>query len=247
MKTIVIDINCDVGEGIGNEVNLLPLISSCNIACGGHAGDETSIREVIRLAKAHLVKVGAHPSYPDRINFGRSSMNLPAATLKKSIQDQLLLFEHIATEEKIAFHHIKAHGALYNDLVQDISLAKMYLESVLVYKNKCVLYVPYKSIIAEEALKQGFQVKYEAFADRNYNEDLSLVSRGNEKALITNPETALRHILLMIKKGYVLTASGSQRAIKAETFCIHGDTSSALEILAYLSQELPKYQVNISK
>ncbi|GMN05045.1 5-oxoprolinase subunit PxpA [Croceitalea sp. MTPC5] len=247
MERIAIDINCDVGEGIGNEAQLLPLTSSCNIACGGHAGDEATIKEVIQLAKMHQVKIGAHPSYPDRINFGRSSMDITPHALKRSIRDQLQLFERITIAEKATFHHIKAHGALYNNMAKDISLAKVYLESVSAYRDKCHLYVPYNTVIAKEALKQGFRIKYEAFADRNYSDGLNLLPRSSAKALITKPEAVLKHILRMVKESSIQTPSGKRMEIKADTFCIHGDTSSAFEILMYLSTELPKHQVNISK
>lgn len=247
MKKFVIDINCDVGEGIENEAQLLPLISSCNIACGGHAGDEETMRQVIRLAKKNKVKVGAHPSYPDKENFGRVSIDIPIDLLKKSIRNQIARFNSILKLEHVEMHHIKPHGALYNDIAKDSILAHAFLESIQTYKDKVFLYVPYNSIIEAEALKQKFKIKYEAFGDRKYNEDLSLVSRNLPNAVIEFPEKVLMQIISMVTKKQVTTANHSAVKIKADTFCIHGDTPSALQILMYLASKLPHHNISISR
>ena len=138
-----ININCDVGEGMQNEAELFPFITSCNIACGGHAGNAESIRYVIRLAAEHNVKIGAHPSYPDREHFGRRSLSLPAQALIGSIQEQLLLFFKIAAQENVEVHHIKAHGALYNDIAKNAITARNYLRALVDYEGKVALYAPY--------------------------------------------------------------------------------------------------------
>ena len=242
-----IDINCDVGEGVGNEAELFPHISSCNIACGGHAGDMDSMANVIRLAKHNHVKIGAHPSYPDRPNFGREVMDIPASKLMQSIKAQLNNFCGILERENGQLHHIKAHGALYNQTAKDLGLANMYLEAVEDYKSVAPLYVPFGSVIAKVALNKGFQLWYEAFADRNYNDDLSLVSRKQGNALIQEPKKVLEHILPIIKEEQVVGIMGNKIRIKAKTFCVHGDTASALEILVYLTQELPKHRVRLLK
>ncbi len=246
MERIAIDINCDVGEGIGNEAKLLPLISSCNISCGGHAGDEATIKEVIQLAKMHQVKIGAHPSYPDKENFGRVVLNISSERLIESIQQQLTVFMKVLDKEDAHLHHIKPHGALYNKIAQDEALAHVFLDAIEPYKT-IPLYLPYLSQIHGVAIKRGFSFFLEAFADRNYNDDLNLLPRSSAKALITKPEAVLKHILSMVKESSIQTPSGKRMEIKADTFCIHGDTSSAFEILMYLSTELPKHQVNISK
>lgn len=246
MDQFTIDINCDVGEGVGNEAQIFPYISSCNIACGGHAGDMETMREIVSLAKQHGLKVGAHPSYPDKANFGREVMDISNEDLIQSIQSQLADFDEVLNQGEITLHHIKAHGALYNQTVKDNQLAIAYLDAIAAYKNEAILYVPFGSEIARIAQEQGFQVWYEAFADRNYNPDLSLVSRKTENALIEQPEAVLQHILPIIKKGEVLTVEAGLRQISADTLCIHGDTVSALDILMYLSRELPQNQVKIA-
>ncbi|MDO6471822.1 5-oxoprolinase subunit PxpA [Maribacter sp. 1_MG-2023] len=240
-----IDINCDVGEGIGNEEALFPLISSCNIACGGHAGSKESMVFCLKLAKKFNVKVGAHPSYPDRENFGRVSMTLSEDELILSIKQQMHLFVSLCSQMDIELHHIKPHGALYNDIAKDEHLAKTFLTGIEEFKKGAVLYVPYGSVIQRLALEYGFKVLVEAFADRNYNTDLSLVSRKESNALITDGKEVLAHLLRMYYEKEVKTVSGDNISIIANTYCIHGDTPSVLKILAYLSDELPHHNLLI--
>ncbi|MBT8236150.1 MAG: 5-oxoprolinase subunit PxpA [Bacteroidia bacterium] len=240
-----IDLNCDVGEGQGNEAQLFPFISSCNIACGGHAGDAASIREILRLAEQHQVKVGAHPSYPDRKNFGRISLDIKDEALKASIKNQLSEFFTIAHEENIQVHHIKPHGALYNDIAGNEQLAELFLTAAADYLPGCQLYAPFGSCIAELALNSGVAVCFEAFADRNYNENLSLVSRKLANALITDPQTMTDHVLRMVKEKQVLTLEGSLVPIQAQTFCVHGDTPDAVSLLEKLHTFLENEQIMI--
>ncbi|WP_299325533.1 5-oxoprolinase subunit PxpA [uncultured Maribacter sp.] len=240
-----IDINCDVGEGVGNEEKLFPLISSCNIACGGHAGSKESILFCLELAKKFNVKVGAHPSYPDRENFGRFSMNLSEDELILSIKQQMHLFVSLCSQIDIELHHIKPHGALYNDIAKDERLATTFLTALNEYKKSVMLYVPFGSIIQRLALENGFKILVEAFADRNYNTDLSLVSRKESNALITDGKEVLIHLLRMYKENEVKTVKGENIPIIANTYCIHGDTITALQILVYLSNELPHHNLLI--
>jgi len=242
-----IDINCDVGEGVNNEAQLFPYISSCNLACGGHAGDKASMITVTKLAKKYGIKIGAHPSYPDRVNFGRKSISIPSEDLITTIRAQVEGLRTILKASGLPLHHIKAHGALYNDLSGNKELTGVYLESVTPYKNSAKLYAPFGSVFATEAEQRGFQVVFEAFGDRNYNKDLSLVSRSLPNALIEEPKAVLTHMLLMIQQEQVEAQDGTMVPIKADTFCIHGDTSSAFEILTYLSQELPKHHVHLKE
>lgn len=247
MYKFKIDINCDVGEGVGNEADIFPFISSCNIACGGHAGDKKTMLKVSSLAKQHNIKVGSHPSYPDKANFGREVMDISNQDLIQSIKRQLSDFDEVLEQEGIPLHHIKAHGALYNKTAKDENLAKVYLDAIKDYKERVMLYVPFDSVIAKIAEERGFKIWFEAFADRNYNPDLSLVSRKEDNALIEAPEAVLKHIIPIIKNKEVLALNGESCKIQADTLCIHGDTVSALKILTYLSKELPKNQVEIQK
>ncbi len=240
-----IDINCDVGEGLGNEAALFPYITSCNIACGGHAGDMATMQRVLQLA-AHLnIRAGAHPSFPDRIHFGRKSMHLPKRVLAASIQQQIQLFTQAAKGAGIRLHHIKAHGALYNDMVADGELALVYLKAIRPYIRDAFLYVPFGSVVSREAGSMGFKLKYEAFGDRLYQNDLSLVPRQNPGAVISDPGKVLAQIVSIAQLQKVLSADGGDVKINAQTFCIHGDTPSALQILMYLNSELPKYNITL--
>ncbi|MGB7393223.1 MAG: 5-oxoprolinase subunit PxpA [Pricia sp.] len=242
-----IDINCDVGEGIGNEAQLFPLISSCNIACGGHAGDASSMQRVSRLAKKHGVKVGAHPSYPDKANFGRASLDIPVEQLIQSIRQQIADLKSILEKENIPLHHIKAHGALYNDIAKEADLAETYLDAIQENYNSILLYVPPSSKIEKLALDRGFSIAREAFADRNYNSDLSLVSREHPRALIESPEAVLAHVAQIVNHQKVKTIDDKEVPILADTICIHGDTPLAFQIVSYLSRELPNLNIRIEK
>ncbi|MBT8205867.1 MAG: 5-oxoprolinase subunit PxpA [Eudoraea sp.] len=241
-----IDLNTDVGEGLNNEQDLFPFISSCSIACGGHAGDEQTMKRVVALALKNNVRIGAHPSYPDRENFGRKSIKLARPDLISNVREQIESLLQILEEANAPLHHIKPHGALYNDLAKDKELAQCFMEAVRPYRNGIKLYVPYGSVIAEEAIASGWPVFYEAFGDRNYNDDLSLVSRSRPEALIQNPQSVLQHILPIIREGRLTTITGNKKAIKAETICLHGDTDNVLEILTYLAREFPKNNLLIA-
>ena len=246
MDVKYIDINCDVGEGVGNEAQLLPLISSCNISCGAHSGNKETMNSVIQLAKSHQVKIGAHPSYPDRENFGRVVMDIPNQQLVDSIKGQIADFLEALKQQNVELHHIKPHGALYNLIADNEDMAHVFLDAIKVYKEIPV-YLPYLSKIHKVAIKRGFRFYLEAFADRNYDSDLNLVSRSLDNAVIQEPKKVLQHVLKMVNEEQVNTIDGIQRSIKAHTFCVHGDTPSALEILMYLHQELPNYKVEIRK
>jgi UPF0271 protein len=240
-----IDINCDVGEGIENEHLLMPYITSCNIACGGHFGDKNSIDKTIKIAIENSVLIGAHPSFPDKENFGRKLLQISDKDLKNSIQNQLDLFLERLSFFDVKLHHIKPHGALYNEIAVNERLAVLFVESTQKYLKKSFLYVPYNSMIEKVALNSNIKIKYEAFADRNYNKDLKLVSRNDEKALITNPNEVLQHVYKMISESKVKTVSGNLLEIKADTFCIHGDTINAVAILQFMSKELLKKGIQI--
>jgi UPF0271 protein len=226
-----ITINCDVGEGIGNEHELMHYIQSCNIACGGHAGNEQIMTRVVQLAIKNKVKIGAHPSYPDIANFGRKTIKITSEELRKSIQNQINTLVEIIKSNNGTLNHIKPHGALYNDIAKDKKLSLIFLEAISRFKEEVKIYVPYKSVIAEKALKNGFRIEYEAFADRNYNTDLSLVSRNEKNAVIHSSTEIIKHISEMLENEVVTTISGIKVPIKADTFCVHSDTENATEIV----------------
>ena len=245
MSFKTVDINADVGEGLGNEALLMPYLSSCNIACGGHAGDAKTMTEVVRLAKKHKVKIGAHPSFPDPLNFGRAVMDISAADLYSSLKSQIRILQQILHNENAQLHHIKPHGALYNLVAKDEKTARIIIEVVKSIAMPIQLYVPYNSVISKLAEQEKISITFEAFADRNYEEDLSLVSRKKAGAILHENSKILNHILGMIHREKVTATNGVEVPIKASTFCVHGDTKNAVEILKFLSKELPKYNVKI--
>ena len=241
-----IDLNCDVGEGIGNEAQLMPYISSCNIACGAHAGSIEIIDEVIRLAQKNHVKIGAHPSYPDRENFGRLVMKISNDELEDSLIRQITLLENrtkVLTGKSI--HHVKPHGALYNVSAKSEEVAKVVLTAIKKTVPQSKLYVPYNSVIEKMALKHNFDISYEIFADRNYLEDLSLVPRSQPNALLKNEEEVCEHVLNMVANQKVKTVSGKQMTIKADTCCLHGDNVRAIRIIKFLNKELKENGISI--
>jgi UPF0271 protein len=240
-----IDINCDVGEGMNNEHLIMPFISSCNIACGGHFGNKKTIVETLKLAIDNDVLVGAHPSFPDKNNFGRKVLKITEAALKKSIEDQLDLFLVCLADCNQKIHHIKPHGALYNLIAKDKKEALRFIRITKRYLKDCFLYVPYNSKIAEVALENNINIKYEAFVDRSYNDDLTLVPRGHENAVIIHSSPIAVQLVKMVKRNIVETVSGEEKEVKATTFCIHGDNKNIVEILPALALELKKYGIEI--
>ena len=230
---------------VGNESQLMPYMSSCNIACGGHVGDKETMRSVVKLAKQHSVKIGAHPSFPDKDNFGRIVMDMSCVTLYTSIKNQIKDLISILDEEHVPLHHIKPHGALYNLAAVDEKAAHVIVEVVKALRVPVELYVPFKSVIADVAIQNNIQIMYEAFADRNYNDDLTLVSRSEENALITNSELMFEHVYNMILNKEVKTISGKSIPIKAKTFCVHGDGPDAVNLLSNLVSRLKNKGIKI--
>ena len=243
MNTIAI--NCDVGEGVSNEHLLMPYISSCNIACGGHYGDVKTMDNTIAIANENNVLIGAHPSFPDKENFGRKILKMNPEALQKSIESQLLLFKSRLDLVGAKMNHIKPHGALYNLITVDVATAKIFLKAIDKYAKSVFLYVPYNSVIARLAIEKNIRVVYEVFADRNYNSDLSLVSRNQENALITDAVAVFKHVVHMYQHQEVIAISGEKKPIIADTFCVHGDQEKALSILIYLSDHLKKQGIAI--
>lgn len=226
-----ININCDVGEGINNESNLMPYIQSCNIACGGHAGNKKTMNFVVDLAIKYQINIGAHPSYPDKENFGRKTLMIKPSKFILSIRNQIAILHKIIKEKGSILNHIKPHGALYNDIAINNELSLIFLEAILPYKKDVKLYVPYNSVIEKNAIEKGFSIIYEAFADRNYNDDLSLVSRQDESAIITNSKLIFEHVYNILNAEQVTTITGTKKTLKATTFCVHSDTKNAVEIV----------------
>lgn len=203
--------------------------------------------ETIGLAKRHGVLIGAHPSYPDREHFGRVTLDMDLSDLMESVVEQIGTLANLVDEMGGGLHHIKAHGALYNDLAKGGDMAVGYLEVVAPYKKSVMLYSPCGSVFTAMASDAGFSVWEEAFVDRAYNPDGSLVSRKRTGSLLTSPEEVKYQLQEMVLHGRVRCSDGSYWPIEAQTYCLHGDTPNAPEILTYLSETLPEERIRIRK
>ncbi len=237
VQTVTIDINADLGEGSGLDALLMPMISSCNIACGGHYGNEVTMRNTIQLARAHGVKIGAHPSFPDTDNFGRKRLTLTKTELTETIFHQLLHFFLVAEVESMPVHHVKLHGALYNYAANDAPTADAVVEAILATKIRPRLYLPYGSVLHRKA-ENLLPLVFEAFLDRRYTAAGTLVPRDQPGALIDSAEVMWRQFRQMALEKTVTTIDGTTIPIKASTFCIHGDNPHSVPMLSYLHQQL---------
>jgi len=244
--TMKIDLNCDMGENIGNDDDIMPYISSANIACGFHAGDENSMQRTIRLAKRYSVAVGVHPSWKDREGFGRHEMSLPVEEVESLILYQLGALYAIAKAEGVELLHVKPHGALYNMAARDPALAEAVGHGILAADSSLFLFAPARSALARAGEAAGLRVAREVFADRNYQADGTLVPRSQPNAILHEPEAAAERVLRMLREGLVRAVDGSEIPIETDTICIHGDTPEAVEFAQKLRAALEDAGVAIA-
>jgi len=240
-----IDINCDMGEGIGNDERIMPFISSASIACGYHAGDKHTMEQTVDLCIKHNVAIGAHPSFKDKENFGRIEMNLSVeetyAIVSKQVNDLLT----IVKEKNTTLHHVKPHGALYNMSAKDSLLAASIAKAVKDSDGSLILYGLAGSYSLTEAKKIGLTTASEVFADRTYQDDGSLTPRKQANALIEDTRKSIGQVLQMIKGKNVIALSGKNVFINAETICIHGDGKHAVEFAKTIYDKLKQERIVI--
>ena len=229
-----------MGEGMGNEKELMPFISSANIACGYHAGDAATIKEVINICLDYNVNVGAHPSFFDRENFGRTTMQLSPQEIYTLVIDQLAIIKTITLECGAILHHVKPHGALYNLAAKDMITAAAIANAVKDFDKKLIYFGLSGSVMIKEAAKIGLQTADEVFADRTYQVDGSLTPRTQPNALIKDKAAMLHQVMQMINENIVTTVTGEQIFIKAATICIHGDGEHAVAFAKTIKNELFK-------
>jgi UPF0271 protein len=244
---LCIDINCDMGEGMLNDASLMSLISSANIACGYHAGNEDTIKRTIELALEHNVAIGAHPSYHDRANFGRLSQSISLVELAELISDQLNIFEKITNQIGCKIHHVKLHGALYNDCAKDALSSKIVAQTIQAIDPSIMLYGLSGSHSIKEAKAIGLRSVEEVFADRTYQANGQLTPRYLDHALITDPNESAQQVLSMVLDQEIKTHDGTMIAVNAETICIHGDHPDAVEIAKHLFNTLQQYKIEIKQ
>lgn len=243
MKEIIF--NADVGEGTGFDAQIMPFISWCNIACGSHAGDQKEIEKTIQLASIHNVKIGAHPSYPDRENFGRVRMILPYDDLVKTIITQIEEVKFYVNKKGEELHHVKPHGALYNEAIKNEEVASAILEAINNIDKSLFIITPKNSKLSY-LVKDKIRLKFEVFADRNYNNDLTLVSRLENEAVLTDSKQVFEHVKRMVLQDKVKTKKGEELSVFFDTICVHGDNPKSVDILEYLHQEFLKLNVRIA-
>ena len=239
-----VDLNCDMGEGMANDALLMPLISSANIACGYHAGDENLMQQTIELALAHQVKIGAHPSFPDRDNFGRTNMQFTAVEVTDMVKTQIELLSTIASKMNTCLHHVKPHGALYNMASKDKTLSAAICTAILETNPKLVVYAQSGSALIAMAESMNLSACSEVFADRSYQSDGSLTPRSQAHALLQTEQEVIAQVLQMVLQQTV-TAENKVILVKAETICIHGDGVHALDFAKSIYQTCKSHHIAI--
>lgn len=223
-----IDLNADLGEGSGSDRALLQLVSSANIACGFHAGDAQTMLQSVRWAKEFGVAIGAHPSFPDRENFGRTAMQLPPETVYAQVVYQTGALKSLAESEGEKLVHVKPHGMLYNQAAADAALADAIARAVKAVDPTLILVGLAGSESVRAAAYHGLRTREEVFADRGYLSSGALVPRSQPGAMIEEEDRAIAQTLTMVKESKVQSISGDWVAVNAQTVCLHGDGAHAL-------------------
>lgn len=246
-----VDINSDLGESygafkVGNDEEIMPHITSANVACGFHAGDPVTISKTVALAKSYNVAVGAHPGYPDLMGFGRREMHLSLEEIESYAIYQVGALQAFANASALNLQHVKPHGALYNMALKDEKLSEAIVNAVKAISENLIIFTPPKSALAKVAAKHGLKVAFEFFADRAYNPDGSLVSRTKKDAIIKEPEKVLERAIQAVEEKSVLAVTGEMVNLgEVHTICLHGDTPNAREIASFLKKGLMKKGIDV--
>ena len=245
-----IDLNCDMGESfgawtMGRDAGLMDYVSSVNVACGFHAGDASVIKKTVETAITKNVAVGAHPSFPDLQGFGRREMKLSATEIFDVVLYQIAALKGICEASGGKLHHVKPHGALYNQAAKDKVTARAIASAVKAIDKNLIFYGLSNSFLISEAESLGLKTASEVFADRTYQTDGTLTPRSESNALIENAAQSTAQILQMVKQQTVTATSGKTVSIKAETVCIHGDGGHALEFAQTIRQALIDNDIKI--
>jgi len=229
---MLIDLNCDMGEGMETDEAIFPYISSANISCGYHAGDADTMRRTVEMALRHHAAIGAHPSYPDRANFGRVDMLGKGVSMEEIVGlvvDQLIILQAICDEFGSRLHHVKPHGALYNRAARDFEVSALICRAIREFDPSLLLYGLSGSAMRAAADRHGLVFVSEVFADRTYQADGSLTPRTMPGAMIEDAAVSLAQVRRMVEEGKVVAVTGEEIDIVAETVCIHGDGDHAVE------------------
>ena len=232
ISMVTVDLNCDLGEGFGDDI--IPYITSANIACGFHAGDPDIMRRTVRACIKHNVAIGAHPGYNDKDNFGRININLSFEETVNLVLYQIGALKAITEAEGGCLRHVKVHGALYNLAVNHELAAAAVVEAITLSGSGLMLFAPPGSAMERIGSQKGLKVIAEVFADRNYNHDLSLVSRQEVHALVSSPDDAAARAVEMVIQNRVCTIQGNYVPLKPRTICLHGDSPQAFKMASMI-------------
>jgi UPF0271 protein len=245
-QSLTVDLNADLGEGAPSDAALLEVISSANVACGGHAGDAPTMREAVVRARAHGVAVGAHPGYPDRDGFGRRIIPMPLGKLEDVLTGQIHALKEITDGEGVPLQHVKAHGALYNLAVTDGAVAEAIGRAMLRVDPGLIAVTLAGAAMADAFIRLGIRVVREAFIDRGYASRGTLVPRDQPGALITDPDEAALRAVRMIREGRVTAVDGHELAVEARTLCVHADTPNSPVLAAAARRALEGAGIRIA-
>jgi UPF0271 protein len=233
-----VDINGDVGEGVGQDPELIPVLTSVNIACGGHAGNLDTMQATVRLAARHGVAVGAHPSYPDREHFGRRFMPMSDSDVEQCVAEQVRALAEVAALERVPIRHVKPHGALYNVAARDPLVAQAIARAVASIDRRLVLVGLARSELIAAGARAGLATASEVFADRAYHADGTLVARDTPGAVLHDPAVIVPRAVRMVRDCRVTAVDGHDVALRPDTICVHGDAPGAVAIAVALRNGL---------
>jgi len=241
----MIDLNADLGEGMSGDDDLLGIVTSVNVACGGHAGDRGTMQRTVARASSRRVAIGAHPSYPDREEFGRRRMTIPSAALRDSLSEQIAALAAIAGEEGTQVRYLKPHGALYHAVLDDDEHAGALVAAAAEHSLPLLLAPQaHQRTVGALAEARGVRIYGEGFADRGYDDEGFLLPRQRPGAVVSRPEDALAQAL-ELARGRVRTHSGAQLPMTVRSICVHGDTPGAIELARSIRAGLARAKVDI--
>ena len=248
---IQVDLNCDLGESFGNyklglDEEVIPHISSANVACGFHASDPLVMAKTVAMAKANGVQVGAHPGYPDLVGFGRRNLNASPAEVKAMVQYQVGALAAFAAANGIRLQHVKPHGAMYNMAGKDEALADAICEGIAEVDSSLIMLGLSGSKMQAAAARAGLKFAREVFADRAYEEDGSLVARSKPGAVIKDEAQSIAQVISMVRDGKVTTITGKEIAVQANSICVHGDGVKAVEFVKKINEALAAEGIKIA-
>lgn len=242
---LTIDLNADVAEGCGRDDKLLTIVSSANICCALHAGSPSEMLKTLQLAKQHGIRVGAHPSFDDRQNFGRSNHTLPDDELKAVLLYQLGAIQSLCDLVGVSLEYIKPHGALYNQAAKDAHLATVIAQTIKAFNPKLSVMGLSGSELIKAAQQHGLVAESEVFADRRYEDNGALVARSQPNAVIDDDDEAVAQVLQMIENGTVTSINGKTVKVQVDSICLHGDSEHAEQFAKRIQTTLQQQGINI--